>query len=216
MSKVVTITILLLIGKLSFSQIDSTTLSADDSTIIGFAKYDLYQKLPEGSLGNFVADAVKTAVQLKWGNKIDIAIVSPQSIRGKIEKGTFKKNQILQLLPYPDSIAILKADSAQVKNILDKIASEGGGAVSGLQMQINNMRADSILINKDLLNNKENYMLAVPYFLLLKKKISLEKNTIIFNANLSIQNAVCEYVMWLTNKGMTISPISYRRIKYSN
>ncbi len=200
----------------SFAQKDTLCNCLEDSTIIGFATYDLYQRLPEGSLGNFVADAIKTAVQLKWGNKIDIALISPQSIKGKIEKGTFRKNKITQLLPYPDSIAILKLDSAQLKTVLDKIASLGGYAVSGLQMQINNMRADSINVNRIPLHSAESYIVAVPYFLTLKNRISLPSDVDIFNANISLQKAVCEYIRWLTNTGKTISPIPYRRIKYAN
>lgn len=200
----------------SYAQRDSVCLCFEDSTVIGFATHDLYQRLPEGSLGNFVADAIKTAVQLKWGNKIDIALISPQSIKGKIEKGTFRKNKIPQLLPYPDSIAIIQLDSSALKTMLDKIASFGGYAISGLQMQINNMRADSININRIPLHASEKYTVAIPYFLTQKNRLPLPKDIEIFNASLSVQSAVCEYIRWLTNTGKTISPVPYRRIKYAN
>lgn len=197
------------------AQADTLSISANDTTIIGFAKYDLYPKLPEGNLGNFIADAVKTAVQLKWGNKIDVAIISPQAIKGKIERGVFKKNKILSLLPYPDSIVIIKADAAQLTKILDKVASEGGGAISGATMQINNMLSDSIRIDRIPLNSEQLYMVAMPYYLYLKKKMPIEENSHIFNANITIQNAVCAYIIWLQNKGKTISPVPYKRIKYT-
>lgn len=199
-----------------FAQKDTICHCLEDSTVIGFATYDLYQRLPEGSLGNFIADAIKTSIQLKWGNKIDVALLSPQSIKGKIEKGTFRKNKILQLLPYPDSIAVIKLDSTQLKTVLDKVASLGGYAISGLQMQINNMRADSIIVNRLPLQSEETYMIALPYFLTVKNRIPLPSDVDIFNANISLQSAVCEYIRWLTNTGKTISPVPYRRIKYAN
>lgn len=204
---------------LSFSasaQKDTAGISSGDSTAIGFAVHDLYHKLPEGPLGNFIADGIKTAVQLKWGNKIDIALVAPQSIRGKIAKGPFKKNQLLKLLPYEDSIAVMKVNGAQLKPMLDKIASLGGYAVAGLQMQINNMQADSIFINREPLDSAREYMLAIPYYLLVKKRIPVPDNIPVFNADLTMRRAICAYIQWLTNTGKTIWPVPYRRIRYAN
>lgn len=192
------------------------SIKQQDSTIIGFATYTLYPKLPEGPLGNLVADAVKTITQIKWGNRIDVSIVSPSSIRDKIQKGTFPAYRILQVLPYEDSIAIVKLTGNELKEIANKIASQGGYPVSGIQFKIKNMKAIDINVNRVPLKEVQEYYIALPYFLILKKKIPLPENLQIQNGNLKLAQTLCEYVQWLTHQGKTIAPIPYKRIEYSN
>src|SRR5690606_20727159 len=68
---------------------------------------DLVNKRPEGSLGNFVADALLNQAKKLHGKNIDLAFTNTSGLRlEKIPVGNIKLGQIYELIPFDNKVVV--------------------------------------------------------------------------------------------------------------
>lgn len=138
-------------------------------SLIGFATSDFYMQVPEGNLGNLVADAVKFYAEKTLNKKIDIALIASQCIHGHIQKGELYLHNIHNIFSQNDSIYIYKFPKDILQTLMDKVAKLGGMPCAGISFKILNMHAVDISLKDDTIKEPQ------PYFTLATTKNTLQR-----------------------------------------
>jgi 2',3'-cyclic-nucleotide 2'-phosphodiesterase (5'-nucleotidase family) len=126
------------------------------SEVVGVAKQPLLRKQPEGTLGNFVADAVLFEARQKFSVPIDMAVVNDDGLRiDRIAAGNVTKWDIFNVMPFENMMVVQKIKGDVLQLFLDLIAADKGWPVAGIRMQIQNGKAVNVWVgNKPLENDK--------------------------------------------------------------
>ncbi|MEX0813556.1 MAG: 5'-nucleotidase C-terminal domain-containing protein [Chitinophagales bacterium] len=131
-----------------------------------YNKTDMYKRLPESELGNFMADVCLERTKKELGINIDLAILNYGGIRLRsISKGWIKKAQIFELMPFDNFIVAQNIRGDTLKMLLDQIAAYGGWPISGAAFQIKNAQADSIFINGLPIDAEHHYTISTSDYL---------------------------------------------------
>jgi 2',3'-cyclic-nucleotide 2'-phosphodiesterase (5'-nucleotidase family) len=139
----------------------SDSVNRSMNMVIATLATDLEKKQPESTLGNLMADAMKTMASKYYGMNVDAAFVNYGGIRLPVVKaGVITKGKIFELMPFDNIIIIQKMQGKVLKEFLDHVASRGGWPVSGLTMQIKNSKAENVIINGKPLDLSATYTIA--------------------------------------------------------
>lgn len=77
-----------------------------------------------GSLGNFVADGMRTQASLKLGKPIDLAVMNGGGLRrNAIGEGDLRARDIFELLPFENALVTLELNGEQVMKLLNVVVS---------------------------------------------------------------------------------------------
>ncbi len=99
--------------------------------VIGIAEKELVKTQPEGTLGNWAADAIFAECNTLYKKPIDFAVVNNGGIRiPSISKGDISTGKIFELMPFDNMLVVLHADGNVVKQLFETIAINGGWPVS--------------------------------------------------------------------------------------
>jgi 2',3'-cyclic-nucleotide 2'-phosphodiesterase (5'-nucleotidase family) len=121
------------------------------------ASADLVKENPEGSLGNMVCD-VMMRFAISQGKMPDVCVFNAGGLRiPTIYKGDITIRTIFELLPFDNQLVMVKLSGAQLKELLDLVAANGGWPVAGLQMKIAQKQAVNVIINQNILDEKAQY-----------------------------------------------------------
>jgi 2',3'-cyclic-nucleotide 2'-phosphodiesterase (5'-nucleotidase family) len=182
-------------------------------TIIGFSTRALYKKMPESSLGNFLADGIKSIAEKLFEQKIDIACINYGSIKHFIPKGDIVMNDIYQLFPYDSYLVLQQIDGYNLQLFLNKIVEQGGWPISGIKLSIKDKQAVDILINNEPLNINTTYTLACNDYIakggngcfMLKQLPSINKGFL-------LRDVLIDYIKQQTKLGNPIEAKTDKRI----
>ncbi|HYR76129.1 MAG TPA: 5'-nucleotidase C-terminal domain-containing protein [Pyrinomonadaceae bacterium] len=87
-----------------------------------------------GSLGNFVADGMRSQASLKLGQPIDLAVMNGGGLRRNvIGEGELRARDIFELLPFENALVTLELTGEQVMKLLGVVVS-GREAQSGARI----------------------------------------------------------------------------------
>ncbi|HEX4878010.1 MAG TPA: 5'-nucleotidase C-terminal domain-containing protein [Chitinophagaceae bacterium] len=115
--------------------------------VVGVADISLEKKQPEGTLGNFLADAFLTMAQEKYNTKADIALINFGGIRlTQLPAGNVTNGKIFELMPFDNLLILQKLKGNVLQQFLDLIAAKGGWPVAGMTMQIRDKKAVNVMI----------------------------------------------------------------------
>ena len=121
--------------------------------IIATTETTLQKKQPEGTLGNFLADALYEIAAEKFNVHIDAAFLNPGGIRvPHIAKGPVSVGNIYEVMPFDNLIALQKVKGDVFQEFLNLTAAKGEWPVAGLTMKIKNNKATGIIIGGRPLN----------------------------------------------------------------
>ncbi|HEX8920970.1 MAG TPA: 5'-nucleotidase C-terminal domain-containing protein, partial [Pyrinomonadaceae bacterium] len=77
-----------------------------------------------GSLGNFVADALRSRAEAKLGKPVLLAITNSGGLRkNEITEGNLSANDIFQLLPFENALVALDLTGEQLRRFLDVVVT---------------------------------------------------------------------------------------------
>lgn len=104
----------------------------DDS--LGWLPVTLAKELPDGTLGNFMADSYLQMAKRRFDSSVQVAFVNHGGIRlNAIQSGRLRRGTVYEVMPFDNELLLLRVTGAQLKAYLDHIAREGAEAwrVSG-------------------------------------------------------------------------------------
>src|SRR5690606_33834419 len=104
---------------------------------------------PEGALGNFAADAMRTVAAEALGEPVDIAVTNNGGLRVPIPEGPITVGALFELMPFENALVLLTLSGTQVDSLAGQIARIGGEPVAGLTFTIEepSRRAVDVRVN---------------------------------------------------------------------
>ena len=115
-------------------------MEARISQVIGQSAGSFYKGFPEGTLGNFAADALLEIGRQRTGLEIDFALMNNGGLRVPIGPGPITVGLIFELMPFENMVSVLVLDGRQVHELVQHIVVMRGEPVSGITFR---MDADS-------------------------------------------------------------------------
>lgn len=180
-------------------------IKEDTSKVIGFAISSLYKKQPECPLGNFMADCMKLYGEKWYNRKVDAAFVNPSGMRSYIPKGDVKLGTIYKVMPYDNSIVLVKLKGEILALFLHHTAALGGWPCAGVTMGIKDKSAINILVGGEPLDENKIYTIAVSdYVAKGGNECTMLKGLPQANNHNLFRNALLEYVTSITKEGNPI------------
>ncbi len=142
-------------------------LNEEMDVVIGHCSLAMEKASPESSLGNWLADALLSKAEQYSGQSIDFAIQNYGGIRiPSLPAGAITKRNIFELMPFDNRLVYLELETVTIHKLIQHMASSDGWPVSKtLCYEINNGKAQNILINNSPLEEKRVYIVAMPDFI---------------------------------------------------
>jgi len=108
----------------------------------------LQKQQPDGTLGNFLADAYLAMARKKFEPAADVAFMNNGGIRlNAIQAGPLPRGSIYEVMPFDNLLVIVKLTGTQLQQYLDHIAGEGGCGIAGIRMTIREKKATEVFIH---------------------------------------------------------------------
>jgi len=118
----------------------------------------LKKEQPDGTLGNFMADAYLAMARKKFDASADVAFMNNGGIRlNNMQAGSLRRGSIYEVMPFDNLLVILKLTGAQLQQYLDYIAAEGGSGIAGVRMTIRDKKATEVFIQNKPIDFSASY-----------------------------------------------------------
>jgi 2',3'-cyclic-nucleotide 2'-phosphodiesterase (5'-nucleotidase family) len=104
--------------------------------VIGEASGLLAKGWPEGTLGNFAADAILAAARSRFPETVHMAMANNGGLRVPIAPGPITVGKMFELMPFENMISVLSLTGTQVEALAQDIAARGGEPVAGFSFRI--------------------------------------------------------------------------------
>ncbi len=139
----------------------SDSLSKSMNDVVAVSETDLEKKQPEGSLGNFLADAMLAMAEKSYAVHVDAAFINYGGIRlPSLPAGNITRSKVFELSPFDNLLVIQKVNGKVLQEFLDHVAAKGGWPCSGITMQIKDKKAINIKIGGNPLIESATYTIA--------------------------------------------------------
>lgn len=118
----------------SFIQPYTDSLQLEMNRVIGYATENLERDRPEGALGNFMADlSLKYALDNGLVSKQEqpICIMNHGGLRSPINRGDIRVGDIYKLMPFDNTLVVLKLNVVALSEIHTYLKKSGGEPVAG-------------------------------------------------------------------------------------
>jgi len=114
-------------------------MQAEMAEVIGYSDSTLLSYAPESPLGNFVADVIfETGFEFSKNNQICdnphavFSILNFGGLRKSIGQGEITRSDIYELMPFDNTIVILKIEASKMNSIVDYMEAMNGQPVSNV------------------------------------------------------------------------------------
>jgi len=192
-------------------------INATMNTVIGEAEIMLEKKQPEGTLNNFIADAMLQIAEKKYNRKVDAAFVNFGGIRiSNVSKGPITNGKIFEVMPFDNLIVLQEVKGSVLQQFLDLVAGRGGWPCSGITMQIKDKKGVNVMVGGKPLDANATYWVANNdyvanggddcYMLAALPKL---------NNNVLCREAIIEYIIDQTKAGKKITATIQNRVSYA-
>ena len=184
---------------------DSVHNSMND--IVGVAAIVLEKKQPEGTLGNFLVDAMLLMAKEKYQVPIDAAFLNDGGIRlPSLAAGNITRGKIFELSPFDNIIILQKLNGKVLQQFLDHVSESSGWPGAGVTWQIKNKKAVNVMVNGSPINEATTYTVAILDYLAnggddcnMLRPFPQISNGYVF------RNAIFDYLKRLSSEGKAIS-----------
>jgi len=135
-------------------------LDAQMNEVIGEAENTLTKELPDGTLGNLVADACLLYAQNN-NAKADFCVLNSGGVRiPNIQQGPITIGKIYELMPFDNMIEVVELGGYACKELFTWIAKWKGAPVSGIELTLANGEATNVKIKGEPFNESKTYFVA--------------------------------------------------------
>lgn len=191
-------------------------MEAEMAEIIGYSDSTLLSYAPESPLGNFVADVVfEAGFEYAQSNSICtdrnmiFSLLNFGGLRKPINKGEITRGDIYELMPFDNTIVILKIKRSKVLEMVDYLAAINGQPVSNALFVIGeSTRAFQVGPNNHD-NHEEFFVITSDYLAGGGDKMDFLKDPVeVWNTQILIRDALISYIS--KKKNIPYSPIENR------
>lgn len=141
-----------------------TQLNTRMNAVIAFSESPITRGRPEGTLNNLSADILRFRAIRELGHTVHIGVANFGGLRAPLPEGNITVGNIYELMPFENTIAVLRLSGEQVQTMANQIAARRGEPVSGIRFRIEDGRAVDILVGPEPLRRNEYYWVATNSF----------------------------------------------------
>ncbi|MBE2229038.1 MAG: 5'-nucleotidase C-terminal domain-containing protein [Chitinophagaceae bacterium] len=185
--------------------------------VLGYAAQSLEKTQPEGSLGNFMADAFLYMAREKYQTQVDLAFVNFGGIRlTQLPAGPVTRGKVFELMPFDNVLILQKLKGTVLQQVLDLTAARGGWPVAGITMQIKAGKAVNVKIGGRMLDPETEYTIANSDFIANggDNADMLRPVPQISNGYL-MRDAIIDYILLLEKQGKKITAQKENRVSHA-
>lgn len=138
--------------------------------VVGTAPVGMTKGHPQGLLGNFTADALRSMGErqlkaLGLGDHVSLAVMNNGGLRANLEEGDVTLGDLFKIYPFENSLDLLCLRGEYVEQLLQSLAGRGMEAVSGCQVTLvtdaqHKTTASKILVDGKPIDPAKNYWIA--------------------------------------------------------
>ena len=141
-------------------------LDGEMNAIIANCPEDMPKNRPEGTLGNWMSDAIYDKATELSEVPIDFAMQNSGGIRiPLLKQGGITKGKIFELMPFDNALVVVHIDKGLLLTFLDRVAKSGGWPVSkNFYMKINDSMVEEVKIGGKELEDRI-YNVALPDYI---------------------------------------------------
>jgi len=111
-------------------------MERETGEVIGRTEVPLTEAVPEGTLGNFAADAMLWAARRHASEPVDMALTNNGGLRVPIPPGPITLGQMFEVMPFENMLSLLTLSGAQVVELANQIAAMRGEPIAGFSFRI--------------------------------------------------------------------------------
>jgi 2',3'-cyclic-nucleotide 2'-phosphodiesterase (5'-nucleotidase family) len=191
-------------------------MDAEMNEVIGTCAVSLFKELPEGTLGNWVCDALASEAGEVTDKSVDFALQNHGGVRiNELAPGPVTIGEIFELMPFDNMVVILEADGHTVQRLFDFVAVKGGWPVSSaVRMGIKDTVAVDVKIGGVPLDVERKYVFAVSdYIANGGDNLSFLTDLPRVTPDLLVRDALINHVKKITGQGGVITATKEGRIR---
>jgi 2',3'-cyclic-nucleotide 2'-phosphodiesterase (5'-nucleotidase family) len=136
------------------AKLDSTMNQVIGSNVIAMEKAK-----PEGLLGNFIADLCLTWSTRSDFQQANVSILNHGGLRTSLPSGPVTVGNIYELMPFDNTMVLVKLNGSQMKQSVEYIVNTGGQPFSGMTIY----KGQCFINNQPLSDNQYYWVLTSDY-----------------------------------------------------
>ena len=102
---------------------------------LGHAAISMDRARPESPLSNLVAEVLRRSAKAYIGKDADMGLINVGGIRNSLSEGVITRANLFELLPFENSLCILKLDGQTLTRLCGEICRRGGEGISGIRIK---------------------------------------------------------------------------------
>lgn len=192
-----------------------TQLDEKMNVVLGVSTGELVKARPSSAMGNWFTDAILDETRRIVADTLDFAIQNFGGLRiPSIPAGDITTGKIYELMPFDNTICIMKLQYPVMLQLLENIAAAGGCPVSsGVSFKIAFGRPKEVMIHGNPLDSLRTYTIAIPdYMANGGDNMTFLKPLPRYDTGLMVRELLIRHLRRLTREGKQIIPDNTMRI----
>lgn len=182
--------------------------------VLNTSQVDMEIGIPEGLLGDFVADLVLSRARQEYEQFVDISILNNGGLRAPIVKGEVTRGDIFELMPFENELVVLEMSAEKLMEMFEYIkeksvveSAKSGVPVGGMRMQITSESIDRVEIGIVAFDENKTYrVVTTDYLAAGGDQMFFFKDPIKYsNLNLKLRDSIIEHIAALGKKGIALN-----------
>ncbi len=188
--------------------------------VLGNSDQALLKGLPEGTLGDFVADAVlkKTNDAYHPSDKkiADICLLNNGGLRSQLPKGKITLGNVFELMPFENEVVVLTISAEKTKQLFESLVENNGAPFSGAKVKGKGKKMTDLRIGDEAFDSIKTYKIVTSDYLAGggDKYTFFASPIKVDTIHYKLRDAIIDYIKEETKKGNTIKAELDGRIKY--
>ena len=178
--------------------------------VIGHAPMLMEKGRPQGTLGNFAADALRAMGEQAYGHTMDLGLTNNGGIRNVLPDGDVSVGTMYSIFPFENELTILEMKGSDVLDLINSLAGKKLEAMSGMNVTLeldgDRVYASSIKVGGKPVDPERIYYVATIDYLAegnsgmgaLTKAVKTTKTGIL------LRDLMIDYIKQLTDRGEEI------------
>ncbi len=124
------------------------SVDAEMNEVLAISTAPLVKEKPEGTMGNWVADATLHQAELLLNEQVDFSICNYSGMRvDRVAEGEITRRYMFEIMPFDNFLVLIELDGTTTKKLFDHMAASGGWPISNtVSYTIDNGKALDIQI----------------------------------------------------------------------
>jgi len=142
-----------------------TRMEERTAEVIGTATGAFEKADPEGTLDNFVADAMLWAARAQDSVSVHAAMANDGGLRAPINAGPITVGEVFELMPFENFVSVLEFSGFQMDSLAQQVAATDGEPLAEFTFTITEGRAVDVRVAGQPLNPQGRYRVATSDYL---------------------------------------------------